>query len=73
MTKEQLIELGFWEIQQTSPTSSIFFIPYVGEEELQEPYSLSSLFELAWNKAHAAGVEYGKELKAKEVRKVLGI
>jgi len=72
LTKEDLEKLGIHNLgYKLKPRTH--FVPYVGECDLHVPCTALGLFQQIFDKGYAAGVAIGKEQKANEIKKALGI
>lgn len=68
MTKKDLEKFGVIHIRK-----NVFFIPYLGEVELHEPYQITEIFKLMYEKGKINGIEIGKKMKISELKSILEI
>ena len=68
MTKKDLEKLGI-----LNKGKNKFFVPYLGEVELHEPYQITEIFKLMYEKGKINGIEIGKKMKISELKSILEI
>lgn len=72
LTKENLEKMGVIHLKSKLYPKR-FFVPCVGEVNLEEPYTLENLLLMAYRSGENYGLERGKREKEIEVQKALGI
>ena len=72
LTKEDLEEMGVIHLKSKIYPKR-FFVPCVGEVNLEEPYNLEDLLLMAYRSGESYGLERGKREKEIEVQKALGL
>jgi hypothetical protein len=50
-----------------------FSVPYVGETNLYEPYSIMDIYQKIYERGKEDGIKIGESNKAKEIKSALGI
>lgn len=72
MTIEELEAIGIQK-HKSKLYPNRFFIPYLGEVDILPPYDITKVFEKIYNEGYRNGVDYGKEIKISEIKRVLNI
>lgn len=78
MTENDLKKFGIYRCNRRklinfNKDSNLFFIPYVGDVVLTEPYTFEHILKLIYEKRKSRGIEIGKQQKIDEIKFVLKI
>lgn len=72
MTKKDLEEIGIVHIE-SKLNPHRFFVPFLGEVSLTEPYDIKDIFLMLYNKGKKDGIYIGEKNKISEIKKILEI